>query len=775
MFARARILTFRLLDPAVAEEAARMLRGMTGPGVVEGLCLLAERASSAPAVAPGAEAAGVGAVRALSGRDSARAREAIGAALGAASVAIRLEAALALEARPDAGSAPALARCLREDPAPVVRRAALHALARLGPPHAVAIVAALGDPVRRLRRDAIVRVEAPPPRGLGLAPGAAIEGPLREAVSALAPLGAAVRGALELLARRTGVHLGPLHDDAPPPLPRPPWWNDDPAVLLASVRHVEAAAFTGAGLVQLLTFEDSRPYNDHATALRAFAAAALERTATARDLVPVASLLGEPRLPFVRAEVEALLGRLAPERRAAVAERVLDAPDMPAAAIAWAVAERDPTRAPPRPPGGAPPSRGELVRDRILHGDRAAALAEALADADAHVRAAAASALAEVDPASSALATLAVDPDDCVRAAALTPPRAEALRRAPLDEPSVRVIARAAALLGLPLAAFAPASSVDMHPQQDWFGVEPSPSPYLANRPGIDARERVWAARRARRGAAAPPSFLPLSAPNRPLGATGLRLPPLALSGRYGLPEEALDEALERGVRLFFWEPAYEGQTHWLRRLSAARRAGLAFIAGTFEADPRAVRRDAEAALRLLRVEAIDVFVVFWARSPERLGDDVLEALARLVEAGHVKTFGLSTHRRDLAAGAAAQGWPVVMVRHSAAHRGAEAEVFPAARAAGAGVLTFSNLCYGRMLRPAFGEPPSAADCYRYSLAQPGVTTVISGPRDVLQLRENLRVLEAPDLPLERLAALRAFGNRVHRDNREFFELVRWR
>jgi aryl-alcohol dehydrogenase-like predicted oxidoreductase len=324
-------------------------------------------------------------------------------------------------------------------------------------------------------------------------------------------------------------------------------------------------------------------------------------------------------------------------------------------------------------------------------------------------------------------------------------------------------------------AALEPAARVDLRAAQDPFGVEPTVSPYLPNRPSIDARERLWAARCARIPGAVPSSWPALSAPDRPLGTTGLRLPPLAISGRYGLPEEALDEALDRGARLFFWEPTYEGQTRWLRRIPAARRAGLAFIAGTFEASPRAVRRDAEAALRLLRVEAIDVFVVFWARSKERLGEDVLETLARLMEAGHVRTFGLSTHRRDLAAGAVEQGWPVVMVRHSAAHRGAEDEVFPAARAAGAGVLTFSNVCYGRMLRAQFGDPPAPADCYRYSLAQPGVTTAISGPRDVLQLRENLRVLEDPDLPADRLAGLRAFGDRVHADNREFFELVRWR
>ena len=859
MFARVRILLFRLLDPDRAEDAARMLRGMDGPGVVEGLCLLAERAASPAAQGSRREeAAGVAAVRGLAMRDGPRAREAIGAALAAAAPAsVRLEAALALDARPDAAVAEDLVRCLEEDPAPIVRRAALYALARLGAPHGTAIVAALGDPVWRLRRHAVERIEAPPPRGLGLTPGAPIERLLRDALAARAPLDATTCGALELLARRTGVRLRDAPDHAPPPTTRPPWWNDDPGVLLASLRHVEASACTGVGLVDLLAFEDSRPYNEHAGHLRAFAAEALERTASAGELVAVAALLGEPRRPFVRGEVESFLARLSPQRRAELAAHVLAAAGVPPAAIAWAVAWA--TAAPsaalhahpaaivraaavqrsarlgapasallsalddaddrvrlvalaaldgvPLDPartrtlaGGGPGWRGALARHRILHGDhaeRGAAVAEALADVDARVRAAAALALATVDPGSPALALWAADGDDRVRAAALTEATAAALWRAPDAEPSIRVLARAAELLGRPVAALAPVSTVDLRAPQDPFGVEPTDSPYLSNRPSIDARERVWAARRAQHPGPAgtvPPSHPPLVAPDRPLGTTGLRLPPLAISGRYGLPEEAFDEALERGVRLFFWEPTYEGQTRWVRRIAPARRAGLTFLAGTFEADPRAIRRDAEAALRLLRVEVLDVFLVFWARSPERLGEDVLETLSRLVEAGRLRTFGLSTHRRDLAARAVAQGWPVVMVRHSAAHRGAEVEVFPAALAAGAGVLTFSNLCYGRMLRPGFGpnppvrdggspgpgpssapNHPAPADCYRYSLAQPGVTTAISGPRDVLQLRENLRVLESPDLPAERLAGLRAFGDRVHADNREFFELVRWR
>nr|MCU0687195.1 aldo/keto reductase [Polyangiaceae bacterium] len=380
--------------------------------------------------------------------------------------------------------------------------------------------------------------------------------------------------------------------------------------------------------------------------------------------------------------------------------------------------------------------------------------------------------------AARALEALASDADDRVRAAALDRHSAQTLCARPEVEPSFRVLARAASLLGLPFASLAPADDEALGARVVPEGgpeVEPSDSPFLHNRPTFEARERRWAFRRAPLAPDAPGAAPREPAPERPFGATGLRLPPLAISGRYGLPPEAFDEALGRGARLFFWEPSYEGQTHFVRRLAPARRAPLAFIAGSFEAEPRAVRRDAENALRTLGVEAIDVFVLFWARSEARLSDGVAEALDRLREAGHVKTFGLSTHRRELAANAAAEGWPAVMVRHSAAHRGAEREVFPAALAQGTGVLTFSNLCYGRLLLPGAGERPSAADLYRYSLAQPGVSCCISGPRNVAELRENLRVLEAPALPPERLPGLRAWGDRVHQANREFFELIRWR
>jgi len=112
-----------------------------------------------------------------------------------------------------------------------------------------------------------------------------------------------------------------------------------------------------------------------------------------------------------------------------------------------------------------------------------------------------------------------------------------------------------------------------------------------------------------------------------------------------------------------------------------------------------------------------------------------------------------------------------VMIRHSAAHPGIETELLPVARAHGTAIVTFSALCYGRMLSGP--NPPSAADCYRYSLSQPGVTACISAPRRTSELVENLAVLENSMLDAGAIAALREHGIGVRAENQRFNALMR--
>jgi hypothetical protein len=68
---------------------------------------------------------------------------------------------------------------------------------------------------------------------------------------------------------------------------------------------------------------------------------------------------------------------------------------------------------------------------------------------------------------------------------------------------------------------------------------------------------------------------------------------------------------------------------------------------------------------------------------------------------------------------------------------------------------------------------PSPADCYRYSLSQPGVVGCISAPRRRHELLENLAALRTPILDDAQLAALRAHGVGVRAENQRFNTLMR--
>jgi aryl-alcohol dehydrogenase-like predicted oxidoreductase len=260
------------------------------------------------------------------------------------------------------------------------------------------------------------------------------------------------------------------------------------------------------------------------------------------------------------------------------------------------------------------------------------------------------------------------------------------------------------------------------------------------------------------------------------LGRERLAVSSLGISGHYGLPVEGFVRAVEAGVNLLFWEPNYRTLTEFFARLPPSDRKELHVLAGTFEADGKRIRRDAERALRTLKIDTVAVFLIFWVRSWERISAEVRGELDRLRAEGKVADYGLSTHVRPLAVEALEAGWDPVMVRHSAAHRGTEESVFPRALALGRSLITFNNTCYGRLLQSREGQPPpGAADCYRYALAQPGVACCLSAPATLGELEENLAALHDPELPPERRRRLQAHGEDLYREEKVFHRLVRAR
>jgi HEAT repeat protein len=325
------------------------------------------------------------------------------------------------------------------------------------------------------------------------------------------------------------------------------------------------------------------------------------------------------------------------------------------------------------------------------------------------------------------------------RAALLTPERASELVANPTLETSWFVLSAAARMCRVPVWKLAP--------EPEW-------------KPPAEPRE--------------PPVrvALPEIALVRPraLGPGGPVVSPLGVSGHYGLPVAGFARAAEAGVNLFFWEPNYATLSRFVAQLAPTERRRIHLLAGTFEAEPHKIRKDVDRALRALKLDRLSVFLVFWTQSWQRITPDVRAELDRLKAEGKVQVYGLSTHSRPLAAEAVRDGWNPVMVRHSAAHRKAEAEVFPVAIERGTAVITFNNTCYGRLLDGTAFRP---SDCFRFTLTTPGVSACFTAPSSLDQLEENLDALSHPELPTEVRERLLKRGVWMYREDAVFRRTVR--
>jgi aryl-alcohol dehydrogenase-like predicted oxidoreductase len=105
------------------------------------------------------------------------------------------------------------------------------------------------------------------------------------------------------------------------------------------------------------------------------------------------------------------------------------------------------------------------------------------------------------------------------------------------------------------------------------------------------------------------------------------------------------------------------------------------------------------------------------------------------------------------------------MHRFNTAHRKAAREVFPAAAQARTPVVAFTATRWGTLLEPHAdwpGPPPTASDCYRYCLAQPPVQVVLTAPRSLAELEQNLKVLELPPMSKQERGQWQRFGDLVH-------------
>ena len=255
------------------------------------------------------------------------------------------------------------------------------------------------------------------------------------------------------------------------------------------------------------------------------------------------------------------------------------------------------------------------------------------------------------------------------------------------------------------------------------------------------------------------------------LGRTGWPVCRLGLSASYRPGRGAIQTALDRGVNVFF---AYGFDTQMIRTLREqfpARRRDVIVASGSYNwilwrSD---LRKSLERRLRQLGTDYLDVFLFMGVLKPEQLPDAVVEEMVRFREEGLVRAIGISTHHRRLAGSLAATGTlDVLMIRYNAAHRGAEAEVFPHLAAHDPGLISYTATRWSALLRRTRGWPkdrpvPTPGQAYRFVLSNPHVDVVLTAPTSVRQLDENLDALAAGPLAAEEMAFMREYGDMVHR------------
>jgi len=241
----------------------------------------------------------------------------------------------------------------------------------------------------------------------------------------------------------------------------------------------------------------------------------------------------------------------------------------------------------------------------------------------------------------------------------------------------------------------------------------------------------------------------------------------LGLAVSHGLDEEGIREALDGEINYVFWNPLARRLVGPLRdALSRNRERYVVATGPSFGWFAGSIRRRVESALRRLDTDYLDVLQLYWLGVSSSLGEANVEALARLREEGKVRAVGVSIHDRPRAARLAEDSvLDLLMIRYSAAHPGAEKDVFPHLARRSPAVVAYTATAWRRLLRRPRGwdeRPATAGECDRFCLTSPHVDVVLCSPADAGQLREDLAAVARGPLEATEMGFMRRLGRAVH-------------
>jgi aryl-alcohol dehydrogenase-like predicted oxidoreductase len=252
----------------------------------------------------------------------------------------------------------------------------------------------------------------------------------------------------------------------------------------------------------------------------------------------------------------------------------------------------------------------------------------------------------------------------------------------------------------------------------------------------------------------------------------------LASHGRTEITADDVLYAIERGVNFLNWAGESEGPDGEdafraaIASLGGARDSVVVCIQlGASTADE--ARRVLDSVLADLRTDYVDVVTLYYVERREEWESlaapgGVVECLLSMKRDGVVRRLGVTSHQRPLAAAMARSGLlDCVMIRYTAAHRGAERDVFPTTDELGLPVIAYTATRWGQLMEPTGADPrgfvvPRAPAWYRFVLQSPSVAVTLAAPHSRGELEEDLQVLQADGLlTADEYDALAKHGERV--------------
>lgn len=267
----------------------------------------------------------------------------------------------------------------------------------------------------------------------------------------------------------------------------------------------------------------------------------------------------------------------------------------------------------------------------------------------------------------------------------------------------------------------------------------------------------------------------------------------LATRGNTHLRRADVEHAIESGLRYLNWCGKPDGMSRAVAGLGRQRKNVVVAVQFKSRTADEA-EQEFSWILDQLGANYLDIATFYYVESEAEWSEitapgGAWEVLAARKRSGALRMIGLTSHQRELAAGWAETSRPssgaetgsdvnppgeqcrldMLMIRYNAAHRGAEQDVFPITRKRSMPVVTFTGLRWGALLKAASDcpegfEPPSAAECYRFCLANPDVAVALAAPGDRSELDHALSLLGDWRAPAhESYEAMRAHGDRVRR------------